>query len=214
MRYPVYWPRFLQELLLPKAWCHQTTAQPVLYLTFDDGPIPEVTPWVLEQLALYEAKATFFCVGANVQKHPAIYKQIVAAGHQVGNHTQQHRDGWKTSTKVYLKEVEEANKWIDSALFRPPYGHLTPWQSYHLRQKGYQLVYWEVLAGDFDPFISWEKCLQNVLNNSQAGSIVVLHDSQKAWPHLREVLPRVLKHYHQKGYQFKALPKPQALPEE
>lgn len=214
MRYPVYWPRFLQELLLPKAWCHQTTAQPVLYLTFDDGPIPEVTPWVLEQLALYEAKATFFCVGANVQKHPAIYKQIVAAGHQVGNHTQQHRDGWKTSTKVYLKEVEEANKWIDSALFRPPYGHLTPWQSYHLRKKGYQLVYWEVLAGDFDPFISWEKCLQNVLNNSQAGSIVVLHDSQKAWPHLREVLPRVLKHYHQKGYQFKALPKPQALPEE
>lgn len=211
MIYPVYWPRFLQQLLLPKAWCHQPSSTLSLYLTFDDGPIPVVTPWVLEQLEKYEAKATFFCVGANVQKYPAIYEQVLIGGHQVGNHTQQHSNGWTTSTQTYLQEVTTASQWIDSPLFRPPYGRLTPWQSYFLRQKGYQLVYWEVLAGDFDPSISWEKCLQNVLKHSQTGSIVVLHDSQKAWPHLKEVLPRLLEHYHQKGYQFKALPTPQAL---
>ena len=208
MFYPVYWPRYLQKALLPNAWCHYASATPTLYLTFDDGPIPEVTPWVLQQLAAYEAKATFFCVGANVERYPHLYQQLQKEGHQVGNHTQQHCNGWKTTTQKYLQEVASAQKWIDSPLFRPPYGRLTPQQSRQLRQAGYQLVYWEVLAGDFDASITWEQCLQNVLKHAQADSIVVLHDSQKAWPHLQKVLPRLLEHYHQLGYQLAALPRP------
>ncbi|MGH1337635.1 MAG: polysaccharide deacetylase family protein [Aureispira sp.] len=209
MFYPVYWPRFVQKMLLPKAWCHYpSSAQSTLYLTFDDGPIPEVTPWVLEQLARYEAIATFFCVGANVERYPDLYQQLQEQGHEVGNHTQHHCDGWKTTTTNYHQEVTTAKRWIDSPLFRPPYGRLTPSQSCMLRQEGYQLVYWEVLSGDFDSSITWKQCLQNVLKHARADSIVVFHDSQKAWPHLKKVLPQVLEHYHQLGYQFVALPRP------
>ncbi len=208
MYYPVYWRRCVQKRLLPNALCHLTPTQPTLYLTFDDGPIPEVTPWVLDQLAQYKAKATFFCVGANVERHPHIYQRLLAEGHQVGNHTQNHRDGWKTSTADYLTEVANARKNINSLLFRPPYGRLTAAQSHALRQQGYQLVYWEILAGDFDAMINWQRCLKNVLKNAQSGSIVVLHDSLKAWPHVREVLPRLLAHYRELDYQLEALPKP------
>lgn len=208
MIYPVYWPRCIQRILLPKAWCCCPSSTSTLYLTFDDGPIPSVTPWVLQQLAQYEAKATFFCVGENVKRHPEIYQSILKQGHQVGNHTQHHVNGWKTTLNSYLEEVTVAKQWIDSALFRPPYGRLTPKQSYLLRQQGYQLVYWEVLAGDFDTSITWKQCLQNVLQHARTGSIVVLHDSQKAWPHLKEVLPRILEYYRELGYQFEALPRP------
>lgn len=210
MYYPVYWPRWVQRLLLPNAHCHIPSTSKTLYLTFDDGPIPVITPWVLAQLKKYEAKATFFCVGANVGRHPTIYDSLQEQGHEVGNHTQQHCNGWKTSTKEYQQEVATAGQWIDSPLFRPPYGRLTPQQSRLLRQQGYQLVYWEVLAGDFDPVITWEQCLDNVIKHTQAGSIIVLHDSQKAWPHLKEVLPRLLAHYTTLGYQWAVLPRPLA----
>lgn len=211
MYYPVYWPRCTQRHLVPNAWCHLPSTRPTLYLTFDDGPIPVVTPWVLQQLAQYQAKATFFCVGANVVRHRAIYQTLLVQGHQVGNHSQQHRDGWKTRTGEYLQDVAAARKEIDSLLFRPPYGRLRWGQSHALRQQGYQLVFWEVLAGDFDPKISWARCLSNVTEHAVSGSIVVLHDSVKAWPHLKEVLPRLLAHYHELGYQFEALPTPQVL---
>ncbi|MFK7799547.1 MAG: polysaccharide deacetylase family protein [Aureispira sp.] len=206
MMYPVYIAPWVQQILLPYAQCRKECTRPTLYLTFDDGPIPEVTPWVLQQLADYEAKATFFCVGANVERHPAIYQALREQGHTVGNHTQHHLDGWKVGTQPYLNDVAIAEQWIDSKLFRPPYGRLTPSKSRALRQRGYQLVYWEVLSGDFDTSISGEQCLQNIIQHARSGSIVVLHDSWLAWSHLQEVLPRLLAHYHQLGYQFEALP--------
>lgn len=176
-----------------------------IYLTFDDGPIPGVTPWVLDTLAQHQAKATFFCVGENVTKHPHIYKEVLAAGHRVGNHTYNHLNGWKTPTDDYLENVARCAKTLNSKLFRPPYGKLSPAQLAAL-QKNYQIVMWDVLSADFDQSIQPEQCLQNVLTHTQSGSIVVLHDSLKAEINLRYILPRLLEHFSKQGYTFAALP--------
>lgn len=186
-----------------------------LYLTFDDGPIPHVTPWVLEQLKTSNAKATFFCIGENVQKNPKIYQSIIAEGHTVGNHTFNHLDGWRTPVEEYLKNTEKAQRVLEqnlpkgtglkNTLFRPPYGKIRNVQAKRLQKKGYRTVMWSLVSMDYDQRISPEKCFQNVVKNARSGSIIVFHDSFKAEKNLRQVLPRVLEHYGALGYNFKSL---------
>lgn len=205
MYYPIKIPRYLQGLFSNYTWRGKTKADSKrLYLTFDDGPIPEITPWVLEQLRAYKAKATFFCVGENVQKNQPIYRRILADGHQVGNHTFNHLNGWSTSREAYLDNVAACKKQVDSPLFRPPYGRLK-WGQAKVLQGRYKIVLWEILAGDFDATISGEQCWQNVCKNASDGSIIVLHDSQKAWKNLSYVLPKLLAYYHNKGFIFEAI---------
>jgi peptidoglycan-N-acetylglucosamine deacetylase len=180
----------------------------VLYLSFDDGPHPEATPFVLEQLAHFDAKASFFCIGKNVQLYPEIYEAILAAGHVVGNHTQNHMNGWKNNTENYITDIQEATKWIDSNLFRPPYGRISFSQIKALRldpDLPQQIVMWDVLSGDFDTTITGNQCAQNVIQHAGPGSIVVFHDSAKAMDRLRIALPEVLAHFSKLGYQFEAL---------
>lgn len=206
MYYPVRIPMWFQKLFPNYQWRVETDkAKKKLYLTFDDGPIPEVTPWVLEQLRVYNAKATFFCVGGNVKKYPTIYQKIISAGHRVGNHTFNHLNGWSTSQKIYLENVAACKEQVDSILFRPPYGRLKMGQAKALQSK-YQIVLWDVLAGDFDPTISGEKCWKNVQKNASSGSIVVLHDSKKSLERLSYLLPKLLQYYHKEGFTFEVIP--------
>jgi peptidoglycan/xylan/chitin deacetylase (PgdA/CDA1 family) len=204
MFYTVQTPQFIQHLLSGLTWFLPSASGKRLYLTFDDGPIPELTPWVLAQLKAYNAKATFFCVGANVQKHPSIYQSILDQGHAVGNHTFSHCNGWKKSANLYLEEVQQCSKFVQSNLFRPPYGKLMPRQ-YRRLKKQYNIIMWDVIAGDFDARLSAQQCLENILNNAKSGSIVVLHDSLKAKQKLIEVLPLVLAHYQRQGYAFDSI---------
>lgn len=191
-----------------------TSEAPCLYLTFDDGPIPGVTEWVLDQLKAYQAQATFFCVGDNVSKHPQVYRRLLAEGHRVGNHTHNHLNGWKTDDALYWANTQEAQAVMEREskgelpqplLFRPPYIRMRPSQSRQIRQQ-YQVVMWDVLSGDFDPQLAPEECLKQVLSHSQAGSIIIFHDSLKAEATLRYVLPRFLTHFAERGFVFKALP--------
>ncbi len=201
--YLVKTPNFIQSLFPNFIW-KVPTSDKVLHLTFDDGPIPEVTPWVLEQLEAYNAKATFFCVGDNVKKHPEVFNQVQQAGHAVGNHTFNHLNGWGSENLTYFHNVRHCARLVKSELFRPPYGRLMPRQAQFL-QRHYQIIMWDVLSGDFDPKISAEQCLTNVINKARKGSIVVFHDSLKAFDKLKVVLPQVLEHFHQLGYRFEAL---------
>jgi len=226
-------PKFVQRMFPERVWTFQNSYLPAaktrntIYLTFDDGPIPEVTLRVLEELKKHHARATFFCIGENIEKHPDLFRRIIAEGHSVGNHTFNHRNGWKTSTEEYiynvLKAEEEIMKWSKveslmsedkinanspipdqpstlSNLFRPPYGKLTSKQSQILRQKGYNIIMWDVLSGDFDASISEDNCFRNVSVNIKPGSIVVFHDSLKAEEKLRYVLPKVLEVITEKGW--------------
>lgn len=200
--YFVKTPTFIRRLF-PKLTWKMPVTEKVLYLTFDDGPHPQITPWVLAQLEKHKAKATFFCIGENVQKYPDIYQQILEQGHAVGNHTYHHLNGWMTNNKVYYENIAQCTKLVNSSLFRPPYGRLTPWQIRQLR-KDYRIIMWDVMSGDFDPTISKEQCLKNVLDNIEAGSIVVFHDSLKAEEKLRYVLPRILECFNSKNGYFLA----------
>ena len=201
--YLVKTPIFIQNLFPNFTW-RIPNSEKVIYLTFDDGPIPVVTPWVLEQLKAYQAKGTFFCVGENVKQHPAIFQQVLEEGHTVGNHTFNHLDGWQSENIPYFHNVRHCARQVNSDLFRPPYGRLKPKQAQFL-QRHYRIVMWDVLSGDFDATISKEQCLQNVLKNTKAGSIIVFHDSLKAEEKLRFVLPKVLEHFAAKGYRFEQL---------
>ena len=169
-----------------------------VYLTFDDGPTPEITPWVMDQLRAYQAKATFFCIGKNVVAQPEICQQLKAEGHQVANHTQTHRNGWTTPPASYLADFEQAKKYLyetikeEVKLFRPPYGKIGLRAYFNLKKQGYKIVMWDVLSADFDPETTPQKCLDNVLNNLESGSIVVFHDSQKCFANLQYVLPKTL----------------------
>jgi peptidoglycan/xylan/chitin deacetylase (PgdA/CDA1 family) len=182
-----------------------------IYLTFDDGPTPEITEWVLEELKKYNAKATFFCIGKNIEKHPEIFEKVINDGHSIGNHTFNHLNGWKTSTKDY---IENSFQWSvvsgrapncnlkteNCNLFRPPYGKIKTSQSKKLRKLGYKIIMWDVLSADYDTTITTEKCLENVLENVSSGSIIVFHDSVKAFPNLEYTLPRALKYWAAKGF--------------
>ena len=202
--YFVKTPQWLKYLFYKQIWSF-STSQKVLYLTFDDGPIPEVTPWVMKQLAKYQAKATFFCIGANVRKYPAVYQQILEENHSVGNHTFSHLNGWKTPNTNYLKDIQQADDLIKSRLFRPPYGKISSKQANVLRKEGFSIIMWDVLSADFDNSISNEKCFNNVINNAENGSIIVFHDSIKAQTRLKYVLPKVLEYYSKQDYAFKAI---------
>jgi peptidoglycan/xylan/chitin deacetylase (PgdA/CDA1 family) len=179
----------------------------VLYLTFDDGPHPKATPFVLNELAKYNAKATFFCIGKNVAAYPDLYRQILKAGHRTGNHTHHHLNSIKTPEKEWLEDVKKAGQWIDSDLFRPPYGRMTRFQEKVLREstRGFKSIMWSVLSGDFDTRLSGSDCTRIVTKHSKKGSIIVYHDSEKAWERLRESLPEVLTYFSERGYIFKNL---------
>ena len=198
--YLVKTPKLIQNIFPNYLW-RKSTEEKILYLTFDDGPIPDVTPWVLKQLKEYNAKGTFFCVGDNVKKHPEIFEAVKNQGHSVGNHTMHHLNGWTTEKEAYLKDIEDCAQLVDSNLFRPPYGRLKPKQASFLQQH-YNIVMWDVLSGDFDEKISGEDCFQNVLKHTENGSIIVFHDSLKAFSRLEYLLPRVLAHYSKLGYVF------------
>ena len=184
------------------------TKKKVIYLTFDDGPHPEATPFVLEILKKYNAKATFFCIGNNVLKHSNIYESILQAGHAVGNHTYDHLNGWKTETSLYLENIKDAANLIDGTLFRPPYGRITKRQIKALKQSAFlpnQIIMWDVLSGDFDISLTGETCARNVIQNTVPGSIIVFHDSQKAWDRMTIALPLVLEYFSQLGYRMETL---------
>ena len=202
-------PKIVKWIYPKRIWSFNESEN-TIFLSFDDGPIPEVTPWVLEQLRIYNAKATFFCIGDNVQKHPTIFETIIAEGHTIGNHTFNHLNGWKTKANKYLENciLYENSEFItqNSKLFRPPFGKLTSKQSDLLQKKGYKIIMWDVLSADFDTSVSEEKCLQNVLKNTKKGSIVVFHDSLKAKTNLYFTLPKVLAYFTKKGFEFKCIP--------
>ncbi len=204
MIYPIHTPLIVQKMFPRFLWRFPSEKQKKIYLTFDDGPIPNITPWVLQQLEQYQAKATFFCVGANIEKNPSIYQQIKAQGHTIGNHTYQHLNGWKTNTKDYLADVQKCQNLTQTKLFRPPYGRLSPSQAKALNQD-YTLVIWDVIAGDFDPNITGEQCRNNIVKNAVDGSIIVLHDSLKSWKRLEFVLPKILEYYTNLGFEFAAI---------
>lgn len=196
-------PGILKSLYKSCIW-NFSPAVPAVYLTFDDGPHPKATPFVLEQLKKYGAKATFFCIGKNVVEQPEIYQQILLDGHSVGNHTHNHLNGWKTATDKYVANIKEAAQYIRSNLFRPPYGRISPFQIKELK-KDYRIIMWDVLSGDFDTEITGETCLQNVVFKLQPGSIVVFHDSEKAWDRMSYALPRILEHCKRQGWEVKAI---------
>ncbi|WBL22069.1 polysaccharide deacetylase family protein [Zunongwangia sp. HRR-M8] len=212
-RFILKYPWILKKLY-PKR-LSRISSEKTLYLSFDDGPIPEVTPWVLEQLEKYTAKATFFCIGDNVRKHPEVFHQIEAKGHAIGNHTFNHLDGWKTSTSDYLENFRKAENIIQSQLqnlftseeklFRPPYGKIKNKQASEITKLGYKIVMWDVITGDFDAKYDEEKCLKNAKKQIRPGSIVVFHDSLKAEKNLKYALPRLLEEYTKKGWKFKAI---------
>lgn len=197
-------PDFVQNMFPNLVWRIKNQGEKNIYLTFDDGPIPEVTPWVLDQLDKYDAKASFFCVGNNVEKHPAIFNRLKANGHSIGNHTNTHLSGWASSNMEYFRNVRDCSLLMDTQLFRPPYGRLKNKQALYLQRK-YKVIMWDVLSGDFDKDLSQEDCLDNVLSKSSSGSIIVFHDSLKAKDKLEYVLPKVLKHFSKLGYTFKNL---------
>jgi peptidoglycan/xylan/chitin deacetylase (PgdA/CDA1 family) len=203
---PVKTPDFVKALFPNFTW-NINTKNKELYLTFDDGPTPEITNWVLSTLKDFNAKATFFCIGNNIEKHPDIYNNILSQGHSIGNHTYNHLKGWKHKTRHYTEDVKRTQLLINSnvKLFRPPYGKLKPRQSLQIQELGYKIILWDVLSFDWDKAVSKEKCLKNVTSAANEGSIIVFHDSIKASQNLKYTLPKVLEYYSKKGYCFKSL---------
>eukprot|EP01137_Pigoraptor_chileana_P007636 Opistho-2@53467 len=181
-----------------------------VFLTFDDGPIPEITEWVLEQLKRFDAKATFFCIGENIEKHPEIFQKALREGNAIGNHTFNHLKGWKTENKSYFDNVKRCDESIrkqntETKLFRPPYGKIKPWQSKFLRKLGYKIIMWDIISFDYNQTLSKEKCLDNVLKNVRSGSIIVFHDSVKAEMNLKYALPKTLEFLNEKGFIFEKI---------
>lgn len=208
---PVKTPKIITSALPNLVW-HLPSKDKAIYLTFDDGPTPEITDWTLDTLNTYKAKATFFCIGNNIEKHPEIFKRINTEGHTIGNHTFNHLKGWKTKTQHYVENTLEAQNIIDqhniknSYLFRPPHGRIKPKQAKQLQDLGYKIIMWNVLSKDWDKKISKEKCLEYVIQNTTSGDIVVFHDSIKASRNMQYALPRVLEHFSKKGFEFKRIP--------
>jgi peptidoglycan-N-acetylglucosamine deacetylase len=203
MFYFVKTPIWLQKLFPNMIW-RMNTEEKKLYLTFDDGPHPQHTIFVLDELKKYQAKATFFCIGNNVRLYPEVYKRIIDDGHSIGNHTYNHLNGKKTQDDIYVNNVLDAAKYIDSNLFRPPYGQIKKFQAKVLREmaRPYKIIMWTILSGDFDIKITKEKCLENVLFKTTNGSIVLFHDSEKAADKMRYALPAILKIFSEKGFSF------------
>ncbi len=190
--------------IYPEAIWNVKNSKNEIYITFDDGPDPEITPKVLDILKQFNAKATFFCVGENVKKYPEAFKQIIAGGHAVGNHTYNHLKGWRTNNKDYFENIEMAANYILSNLFRPPYGRLKISQYSKLCKK-YKIIMWDVLSLDYSKNITKEKCAQKVIKNARPGSIVVFHDAKKMQENMFYALPKVLEHFKNKGFVMNSL---------
>lgn len=201
----------LLQLAFPNFSWQKSRNKKIIYLTFDDGPVPTATPLVLSYLRQFEAHATFFCVGENISRHPEVFHQVLDAGHSVGNHTYHHLNGWRTSTNIFLKDVVKCHKVLyphlkieTKPLMRPPYGRLKRKQ-WRTLIKEYEIVMWDVLSGDFSEKIDPTTCLEKTIQYTQNGSIVLFHDSFKTAQKLKEVLPRFLEHFSKLGYSFQGL---------
>ena len=188
--------------LFPDAHFRIRGEERCVYLTFDDGPIPEATPWVLDMLDSYGIKATFFMVGDNVRKYPDVYQEVVRRGHTVGNHTMHHLQGLKVKTPYYLDDIKEADGYIHSRLFRPPHGFLTPKQARLIREQ-YTIIMYDLITRDYSRHLTADQVFDNVRRYTRDGSIIVFHDSIKSMPRLREALPRSIEWLMKQGYQFK-----------
>ncbi len=200
-------PFWLKKLYPSCLWNYPPEAgEKKIYFSFDYGLHAAATPFVLDLLKKYNAKASFFCIGKNVIEETAIYKRILMEGHRVGNHTFNHLNGWKTDNKIYLQNIEKAREQIDSDLFRPPYGRASAFQIRNLIDKlHYKVVMWDVLSGDFDPSVSGKVAAERVIRKSRSGSIVVFHDSTKAFPVLQKALPLALAYFYGEGYSFETI---------
>ncbi|OEK09223.1 polysaccharide deacetylase [Flavivirga aquatica] len=221
---PIKTPKVVKRMFPNYIWDIQTTDK-IIYLTFDDGPTPEITNWTLNTLKQYNAKASFFCIGNNIEKYPDIFENILKDGHNIGNHTHNHTKGWKTKTNDYIKSITKAQDIIYSQVsnskfqiansniinreptnfFRPPHGQITPKQGKSLIKLGYKIIMWDVLSFDWDATVDKKTCLSNVIKNTTRGSIIVFHDSIKASKNMQYSLPKVLEYFSEKGYVFKSL---------
>jgi peptidoglycan/xylan/chitin deacetylase (PgdA/CDA1 family) len=205
--YFVRTPWWLKKLYPDYVWDIRSEGKK-LYLSFDDGPHPTITPYVLKCLAEHNAKASFFCIGKNVQQNPDVFQQIIDAGHSAGNHSQQHLNGWKSGDEEYIRDIRDASIYFKSNLFRPPYGRIKKTQARLLKQfnPNIKIVMWNILSGDWDEKLKPERCLERVLAKTTAGNIIVFHDTDKAFARLEFCLPRLLEHYSKQGYQFEKIP--------
>lgn len=200
-------PYFIKYFFNKYIWSI-TTEKMELYLTFDDGPIPKVTEWVLDILLKENIKATFFCIGDNIRKHPEIFQRIINEGHTIGNHSFHHLNGWKNPTIKYIDDIEKTNEEIalrlkkNNLLFRPPYGKIKKKQAQRLFEKGYKIIMWDLLSYDFEPNLNLKKCLKILDKKVKPGSIIVFHDSIKAEKNLKKILPIAIKNWKKKGYNF------------
>ena len=204
-------PKIIKLLFFNQVW-DIPNSENTIYLTFDDGPTPEITERVLEILDKYHIKATFFCIGDNVRKHPEIVQKILSKQHSVGNHTYSHLKGWRTPTKTYINNTEACRMKLNSQfaiqnsqIFRPPYGKITPWQSFKLRKLGYKIIMWDVLSKDYAASISAEMCYENVIKNVSSGSIIVFHDSNKAKENVLNSLEKTIETLKSKGFKFEKI---------
>lgn len=197
-------PPFLYRLLFPGAVWRMPQENKCVYITFDDGPIPEVTPWVLDFLDQSQIKATFFCVGDNVRKYPELYREVLARGHKTGNHTFNHLQGLRTLTRNYLANVSKASEYIDSKLMRPPHGHIRCPQFWALR-RNYRIVMWDLVTRDYSKILSGEEVFENVKQLTRNGSIIVFHDSLKSEKNLRYALPKAIAWLKNEGYEFRVI---------
>lgn len=197
-------PTYLLRKLYPKAIWRVPTTEKRIYLTFDDGPVPHITSWVLDVLKKEEIKATFFCVGENVSNNPSIYQRILDENHAVGNHTYNHMNGWNAHGNQYLRNVVKCAEVVNSKLFRPPYGRIKKSQL-ALISKQYSVIMWDVLSGDYDKNTSKVQCLKNVTDHVRNGSIIVFHDSYKAQNNMEYALPKFIKFAKEKGFVFDVL---------
>jgi peptidoglycan/xylan/chitin deacetylase (PgdA/CDA1 family) len=204
-------PKIIKLLFFNQVW-DIPNSENTIYLTFDDGPTPEITERVLEILDKHQIKATFFCIGDNVRKHPEIVQKILSKQHSVGNHTYSHLKGWRTPTKTYINNTEACRMKLNSQftiqnsqIFRPPYGKITPWQSFKLRKLGYKIIMWDVLSKDYAASISAEMCYENVIKNVSSGSIIVFHDSNKAKENVLNSLEKTIETLKSKGFKFEKI---------
>lgn len=210
----LYWiktPQIIKRLFSNQVWDIPNNENKI-YLTFDDGPTPEITEWVLGILKENNIRATFFCIGNNIEKHSEIFNKIIDEEHGIGNHTFNHKNGWKTKTADYVQNIELCQKeilklqtkmWnLKSKIFRPPYGKIKQSQSKKLRQLGYKIIMWDILTADFDEKKSKEKCLENATQKVTSGSIIVFHDSVKAYKNLEYALPKAIQILKEKGFVF------------
>ncbi|HQW84438.1 MAG TPA: polysaccharide deacetylase family protein [Ferruginibacter sp.] len=206
MLYTARTPKWVIKLFNRSVW-DMPDDEKVIYLSFDDGPHPQITPFVLDELNKYNAKATFFCIGKNVEAFPEVFQKILHEGHAVGNHTFDHLNGWKTGREAYIGNILKAREYIKSSLFRPPYGKITPWQHKVLLQMNepFKIIMWSVLSGDFDTTITPKQCCKNVIENAKSGSVIVFHDSEKAYERMKYSLPIVLKTFSEKGFLFEKI---------